>query len=160
MGVVWLARAPDGGAVALKLLRAELAHDELFRRRFAREARLAAAVDHPNLVRVVDAGEAAGRAYLATRYVEGSSLAERLREAGPLPVDEALRVVGDVAAGLDALHRAGLVHRDVKPANVLLAPGGEAVLTDFGLARGPASTVLTRAGQLLGSVDYLAPELV
>jgi serine/threonine-protein kinase len=158
---VYLAvREPDGERVALKLAKAEFAESEVLRRRFVHEARAAAAVRHPNLVRIVDAGEEAGRQWLAVELVRGRSLDERLRAEGPLALDDVLRVAHDVAAALDALHAAGLVHRDVKPSNVMLRAGGDAVLADFGLARGPDFTVLTRPGQVVGTLDYLAPELI
>jgi serine/threonine protein kinase len=161
MGVVWLARDQrDQSNVALKLLRRELSADEVYSRRFLREARIAAEVDHPNLVTIREAGEADGWSYIAARHVDGPTLGELLRDRGPLSVDEVVRIVGDVAAGIDALHRSGLVHRDVKPSNVLVDADGRAALTDFGLATGPAYTVLTRPGQLIGTVDYLAPELI
>ena len=122
--------------VALKVLRAELGDSDVFRKRFLREARVAAEVEHQNLVPIVEAGEAGGRYYLAAHYVEGRTLDERLAE-GPFSLEELLRLVGEVGAGLDALHRRGLVHRDVKPSNVMLDAEGKALLTDFGLARAP-----------------------
>jgi eukaryotic-like serine/threonine-protein kinase len=160
MGMVFRAVHDDGRVVALKVLRDELGADQSFRTRLAREARAAAEVDHPNLARVLEAGEADGRLYLAVRYVDGRSLAERLAAGGPLEVPELVRLAADVGAGLDALHRRGLVHRDVKPANLLLAADGTAVVGDFGLAKNRAWTVLTRPGQVLGTLDYLAPELI
>jgi serine/threonine-protein kinase len=159
IGVVYRARTPDGGLVALKVLRRELGDDQEFLRRFAREVRAAEEVEHPNLVRILDAGEAEGRPYLALEYVSGGTLERRLVD-GPLPLADTIRAVTHVAGGLDALHRAGLVHRDVKPSNVLLREDSSAALTDFGLAKGTAYTVLTRPGQILGTLDYLAPELV
>ena len=158
-GVVYRAVHDDGEIVALKVLRSELAGDETFRKRFLREARAAQEVVDPHLVPVVDLGEADGRPYLASEFVEGGSLAARLA-AGPLVQDELLRVAAGVAAGLDALHRAGLVHRDVKPANIMLDDDGGARLTDFGLAKGRAYTVLTRSGQVLGTLDYMPPEAI
>jgi serine/threonine protein kinase len=161
MGIVFRAiHDGDGRTVALKVLREELSADDAYRRRLAREARAAAEVDHPNLAPVLEAGEADGRMYLAMRYVEGRSLDERLRWEGPLSLAELLRLAAEVGAGLDALHRRGIVHRDVKPANILLDTGGTAVLGDFGLAKGRAWTVLTRPGHLLGTLGYLAPELI
>jgi serine/threonine-protein kinase len=161
MGLVFRAvREGDGEVVALKLLKLELANDIVYRQRFVHEARSAAEVRHPNLVPVVEAGELDRRPFIAVAYVAGRTLEARLAE-GALPVDEALRVADEVAAGLDALHEAGLVHRDVKAANVLLdGETGVARLTDFGLAKGRAYTVLTRPGQVLGTLDYLAPELI
>jgi serine/threonine protein kinase len=160
MGIVFRARHDDGRTVALKVLRDELAADDGYRQRLAHEARAAAEVDHPNLAPVLEAGEADGRLYLAVRYVDGRSLAERLAVGGPLAVGELVRLAADVAAGLDALHRRGIVHRDVKPANILLAADGTAVLGDFGLAKSRAWTVLTRTGQVLGTANYLAPEVI
>jgi serine/threonine-protein kinase len=159
-GVVFRAtRAGDGREVALKLLKQELAQDKLFRLRFERESHLAAQVRHPHLVPVLDAGEAAGRYYLASEYVAGGSLAERLSDREPLGLDEIVRSACELASALDALHALGVIHRDVKPSNVMLGPGG-AALTDFGLARAHASITLTRPGQLLGTIGYAAPELI
>jgi serine/threonine protein kinase len=148
-----------GRTVALKVLRAELGRSDVFRKRFLREARVAAEVEHDNLVPIIEAGEASGRYYLAAQHVDGRTLDEQLAE-GPLPLEDFLRLVGEVGAGLDALHRRGLVHRDVKPSNVMLDASGKAMLTDFGLAKGPAYTVLTQPGHVLGTLDYLAPELI
>ena len=160
MGIVFRARHDDGRTVALKVLRDELAADDGYRQRLAHEARAAAEVDHPNLAPVLEAGEVDGRLYLAVRYVDGRSLAERLAVGGPLAVGELVRLAANVAAGLDALHRRGIVHRDVKPANILLAADGTAVLGDFGLAKSRAWTVLTKTGQVLGTPNYLAPEVI
>jgi serine/threonine protein kinase len=160
MGMVFRAAGDDGRVVALKVLRDELVADEAFRRRLAREARAAAEVRHPNLVPVLDVGEADGRVYLAVGYVEGRSLAERLAADGPLGVPELVRLAAEVGDGLEALHGRGIVHRDVKPANILLATDGTAVLGDFGLAKNRAWTVLTRPGQVLGTLAYLAPERI
>ena len=159
LGVVYRATARDGALVAIKILREELGADDIFRRRFAHEARVAREVRHRHLVPVLEAGEDDGRPYVVTPFVGGGSLDQRLAD-GPLPVHDLARTVAHVAAGLDALHRAGLVHRDVKPANVMLDERGAAALTDFGLAKGPAYTRLTRPGQVLGTLDYLAPEII
>jgi len=110
-------------------------------------------------VPVLESGEAGGRCYLAVRLVEGRSLAERIGERPPLELREVARIAVHVGRALDSLHAAGLVHRDVKPENVMLAPEG-ALLTDFGLARGAGYTILTRPGEVMGTLDYLAPELV
>jgi len=161
MGVVYRAvRDGDGAVVALKLMRTELAADAIYRQRFLREARVAAQVEHPHLVSILEAGEDGGRPYLAVVYVAGRSLAERIAGPDPLSVEETVAVVAQVGAGLDALHAAGLVHRDVKPANVMLDGAGTALLGDYGLAKGRAFTVLTRPGQVIGTLDYLAPELI
>jgi serine/threonine protein kinase len=161
MGVVYRARHEgDGRTVALKVLRDELGADDAFRRRLSHEARAAAGVEHPNLAPVLEAGEADGRLYLAMRYVDGPSLAERLLTDGPLPPADVVRLGTDACAGLDALHRRGIVHRDVKAGNILLAPDGTAVLGGFGLAKHQAWTLLTVTGQVLGTLGYMAPELI
>lgn len=165
MGIVFRAsRLPDGDAdgevVALKVLRNELSGDDTFRRRFEHEARSATEVRSPHLVAVLEAGEADGRHYLASEFVPGRTLDERIREEGPLPFADVIRIVTELGSALDALHEAGIVHRDVKASNVLLRADGTAMLTDFGLAKGQAYTVLTQPGQVMGTLDYLAPELI
>ena len=160
MGVVYRARDLSlERPVALKLIAPELASDEGFRKRFLKESRLAASLDHPHVLPVFAAGEEAGQLYLATRYVEGEDLKTLLRRERKLSPERALRICGQVAEALDAAHRRGLVHRDVKPANVLLDESGEAYLADFGLTKqvGGAST---ETGQLVGTLDYLAPEQI
>ena len=159
MGTVYRARSASGELVALKVLNPALGADGAYRARFAREARVAHEVRDRHLVRILDTGVGDGSPYLVLEYVSGGTLGERLKR-GPLELDELLRLVGQVAAGLDALHRHGLVHRDVKPSNIMLREDGSAALTDFGVAKGTAYTVLTRPGQVLGTLDYLAPELV
>jgi serine/threonine-protein kinase len=160
VGIVYRAvRETDGLTVALKVLRTELSGDETYRRRFLHEARAATEVRHRHLVPVVDVGEAEGRLFLASAFVSGTTLEDQTRSYGPLPLDDVLRAAAEVASGLDALHRAGIVHRDVKPSNILVVADGTYALTDFGLAKGRAYTVLTKPGQLVGTLDYLAPEL-
>jgi serine/threonine-protein kinase len=161
MGIVYLAMPVDGGeAVALKLLKEELSENETFVRRFLREARVAAEVEHRNLVPVLEAGEADKRHYLAVEYVAGGTLRRRLDADGPLTVEQTGRLARQIGTALDALHEAGLVHRDVKPENVMLDEEARALLADYGLAKGPAYTVLTRPGQVMGTPAYMAPELV
>jgi serine/threonine-protein kinase len=163
MGVVYLASQMSlDRPIALKLIAPERAGDEDFRERFLRESRLAASIDHPNVVPVHEAGEEDGLLYVAMRYVDGPDLGALLRAAGKLPPQRAARIVAQVAAALDAAHARGLVHRDVKPANVLVAdPGGaeHCYLTDFGLSKQVAATTdVTRTGTVMGTVHYIAPE--
>lgn len=167
MGVVY--RAIDdrlGRSVAVKAIAPEQAGDAEFRRRFIEESRAAAAIDHPNVLPVYEAGEEDGVLFLVTRLVEGADLAALLAQDGAMATVRALNLVGQVGAALDAAHAKGLVHRDVKPANVLVArdpgPGTEhCYLTDFGLAqRGDRRSRLTTAGQFVGTLDYTAPEQI
>jgi serine/threonine protein kinase len=153
-----------GRKVALKILSPELAADDVFRQRFIRESRLAAELDHPGIVTVYDAGEQDGIPYLSMRLVEGTDLATVL-EGGRLDPDRAVRLLTQVAEALDTAHARGLVHRDVKPANILLAPAPgspeRAFLSDFGIAkRTGALRELTRTGYFVGTVDYVAPEQI
>ena len=159
MGVVYRAVQLDlGRPVAVKVIAADRARDPGLRARFAREARLAASIDHPNLVPVHAAGEDGGRLYLVMRFVPGTDLHRALKRDGRLECSYAASVVAQVAAGLDAAHAAGLVHRDVKPANVLLA-GDHVYLGDFGLSRLQASAErFTESGAWVGTVDYMSPE--
>src|SRR6201997_1429801 len=160
MGKVYTATGPDGGRVALKLVKDDYARDETFRRRFYREARIAQTVKHPNVVPVLDTGEVDGLPYMAQRFIDGMSLDDKLKRDGPLDVQTAVQVCTDVAAGLEALWAAGMVHRDVKPANILLDEEGRGYITDFGLAKDTQGSLLTLPGQALGSMDYMAPEQI
>jgi serine/threonine-protein kinase len=144
--------------VALKRLAENLARDEDLRRRFVREARLAARLAHPNVVRVFDVGEDEGRPFIAMEYVDGETLADLVARRGPLPASEVASLGRQACAGLAAAHAAGLVHRDVKPQNLLLGTDGVLKLGDFGIAVGHDGTRLTLAGTVLGTVGYLAPE--
>jgi serine/threonine-protein kinase len=159
-GVYRATRGRDGLVVALKVLKRGLSRDAAFVGRFVREARIAASVKHPHLVPVVESGEHAGRLYLVSRFYDTGSLADLIDRDGRLAVDESIRLAAEVASGLGALHAHGIVHRDVKPSNVMLDRMGAAALTDFGLARSDAYTVLTIPGQVLGTLDYIAPELI
>ena len=165
MGTVYLAEdTQTGRRVALKLLAPELARDERFRRRFLRETQVARGLDHPNVVPTLSAGEEDGTLYLAMSYVEGSDLRKLLRREGRLEPDRALDLIEHVASALDAAHAAGLVHRDVKPGNILVAsePGGEhAFVCDFGLARHVSSvSSLTSERGFVGTIDYVPPEQI
>jgi serine/threonine protein kinase len=144
--------------VALKRLAENLARDEDLRRRFLREARLAARLAHPNVVRVFDVGEAEGRPFIAMEYVDGETLAELVARRGPLPAAEVATLGVQACGALSAAHAAGLVHRDVKPQNLLLRRDGVLKLGDFGIAVGYEGTRLTLAGTVLGTAGYLAPE--
>jgi len=160
MGIVFRAVREDGAVVALKVLKPGLVADEHATRRFAREARAAAEVVHPHLIDVLEAGAVDGTGFLAMRYVAGASLDDRIYERGPLPIADTARIAADVASALDALHAAGFVHRDVKPSNILLDEERGALLTDFGLAKRKDYSMLTTPGQMLGTLDYIAPELL
>jgi serine/threonine protein kinase len=160
MGRVYQASAPDGTRVALKLVKSDMALDETLRRRFRREAQIAQTVKHPNVVPLIAAGEYRGVPYIVQRFIDGLTLDEKLQRDGPLEIAGVVRICADVAAGLEALWAAGMVHRDVKPANILLDGRGQAYITDFGLAKNTQGSLLTRPGQALGSVDYMAPEQI
>ena len=165
MGILYLAVEPGlERRVALKLIAPEAAADEVFARRFAEESRIAAAIEHPNVVPIYAAGEEDGIPYIAMRYVGGSDLGRRIAAEGRLEPAEAAALVAQVGNGLDAIHAAGIVHRDVKPANVLLAGGdGEAhaYITDFGVARNVSTeSGLTQTGRFVGTLDYVAPEQI
>ena len=163
MGVVYRAHHLQlERQAALKLIAPDLAESSGFRERFAREARIAAALAHPNIVTVYDAGEVDGTLYLAMQYVEGSDLAEILSSDGRLKPYRAIDVGRQVASALDAAHASGLIHRDVKPANVLIS-GRDAFLTDFGLGKrieGGDSAAITVAGDVVGTIHYVAPEQI
>ncbi|ANP52779.1 serine/threonine-protein kinase [Streptomyces griseochromogenes] len=153
--------------VALKLLAPELARNDTFRQRFTQESRVAASIDHPHIVPVFEAGETDGVLYIAMRYVPGSDLRRLLDEGGALPFEAAVRIAAQVASALDAAHEHGLVHRDVKPGNVLVAHGTDSehpehvYLTDFGLTKKSLSlTGFTSVGQFVGTLDYVAPEQI
>ena len=159
MAVVYLARDGElGRSVALKLLAENLTHDVELRRRFVREARLAARVSHPNVVRVYDTGEEDGRPFIVMECVEGESLAELLRREGPLDPGRVAELGVQACAGLEEAHRAGLVHRDVKPANLLLTEDGVLKVADFGIAHAVGGTHVTEVGTVLGTAAYLSPE--
>jgi eukaryotic-like serine/threonine-protein kinase len=155
MAVVYLARDEElHRPVAVKVLAEHLAGDENVRERFVREARLAARLSHPNVVQVYDAGESEGQPYIVMEYVPGRTLAQ----CGKLPADEAVQLVLQACAGLQHAHDAGLVHRDVKPGNLLLRDDGVLKIADFGIARTAEATQLTQLGTVLGTAAYLAPE--
>jgi len=166
MAVVFRARDDRlGRPVALKILAPGLATDPAFRRRFIAESRAAATVDDPHIIPVYEAGESAGVLFIAMRFVPGGDLRMVLEREGPLPPDRAAEFISPVASALDTAHRAGLVHRDVKPANILVDTSADrpdhVYLSDFGVSKGAMSTIgVTAAGQFLGTPDYSAPEQI
>jgi Protein kinase domain len=165
MGMLYLALEPGlERHVALKLIAPEAAADEVFARRFAEESRIAASIEHPNVVPIYAAGEEGGVPFIAMRYVAGADLARRLAREGRLEPSPAVELIAQIGNGLDAIHAAGLVHRDVKPANVLLSgdTGAEhAYITDFGVARNVSTeSGLTQTGRFVGTLDYVAPEQI
>jgi tRNA A-37 threonylcarbamoyl transferase component Bud32 len=169
MSLVYRAEhATLGRKVAIKFLAPQLADDEAYRERFLRESRLASALHHPNIVPIHDAGEADGVPYITMHFVEGTDLAALLLGEAPLATDRILAILFQVAGALDAAHDRGLVHRDVKPANILIASGegvevpGHVYLTDFGLAKQVAGVgaALTKQGLFMGTLDYIAPEQI
>lgn len=168
MAVVYRARDLRlGRTVALKVLAPELARNDVFRKRFVHESEVAAAIDHPHIVPIFEAGETDGILYIAMRYVQGSDLRGLIDREGPLPLDTAGRIAVQIASALDAAHAHDLVHRDVKPGNILIAEGTDedhpehVYLTDFGLTKKSLSlTGFTTVGQFVGTLDYVAPEQI
>jgi len=157
MGVIY--KAEDltlQRTVALKFLPRESVASASDRSRLVHEARAAAVLLHPNICPVYEIGESEGRTFIAMGYLEGRSLKERFSD-GPLRVDEALLLAKKIGEGLSAAHGKGIVHRDVKPGNVMMTPEGRAVLMDFGLAKMTGSTKLTRTGATVGTVSYMSP---
>src|SRR6478735_3752840 len=145
--------------VAVKLMHREIAADTDQLERFRREARSVAQLSHPHIVGVIDAGEEDGRPYIVFEYVEGETLKDRIRRMGRLPVDEAIAYAIEIARALGAAHARHIVHRDVKPQNVLIDEEGSAKVTDFGIARSlDEDDGLTAEGRVLGTTDYVSPE--
>ncbi len=160
MAVVW--KAVDhrlGRAVAVKVIADTLAADPAYIERFSREARTAAGLAHPNLVQVYDYAANVPQPYLVAEYVDGGTLADRIAR-GPAGPAEVRAVAADILSALQCVHRAGILHRDIKPANVLIGSDGRARLTDFGIAHPENATRLTQTGHLIGTIRYLAPELI
>src|SRR3954465_11490404 len=162
MGGVYKAVGGDGQPVALKMVKEEMAVDETFLKRFKREAEIAQRIQHPNVVSVIATGEFEGLPWAAQRFISGGSLEERLDRWGALDLHQVIAIFKQVASGLDVLHENGLVHRDLKPGNILIDQMGTPFIADFGLAKDHQhqGTVLTRPGQALGSMDYMAPEQI
>jgi streptogramin lyase len=162
MGVVYRAIQLDlERVVALKVIGADLLDDDVTRERFLREAKAGARIDHPNVIPVYYAGESEGTAYIAMRYVEGDDVRSLVRREGRLPAPRAARIAAQAGAALDAIHGAGFVHRDVKPANLLLGPDDHVYVSDFGLAKHTLSVGgATKTGHWVGTLDYVAPEQI
>jgi len=159
MGIVFLAEDMNlARPVALKVMRPEQKADPEGWQRFLREARLAARLSHPNIVAVYDVGEEGGRPCIVMEYVEGETLSDLLRRRGRLEPSEAVALALQACSGLETAHQAGLVHRDIKPQNLLLTPEATLKIADFGIARSLDGTQLTEAGTVLGTAAYLAPE--
>src|SRR6186997_1098278 len=156
MANVYLAEDEDlGRRVAIKILNDRYANDDLFIERFRREAKSAAALSHPNIVSVYDRGEAEGTYYIAMEVIEGRSLKELIMTRGPLPIPQALAYTHEILEALRFAHRHGIIHRDIKPHNILI--GERLKVTDFGIARAGASQ-MTEAGSIMGTAQYLSPE--
>src|SRR6195952_4753673 len=144
--------------VAIKLMNREVSSDSDQLERFRREARAVAQLSHPHIVGVIDAGEDDGRPYIVFEYVEGETLKDRIRRCGRLPVDESLAYAIEITRALGAAHTRAIVHRDIKPQNVLIDEEGMAKVTDFGIARSLDEEGLTADGRVLGTTDYVSPE--
>ncbi len=159
MGAVYKARDVElDRIVAMKVLSPYLVGEPHLVQRFMREARLAANLDHPNIVAIYDIGGEGGYYYFVMKYLEGRPLKEIIAQGGPLSLDEVVKIVRQLASALDYAHQQNLVHRDVKPGNVIIAPDGHATLTDFGLAKVVESMKLTASGETIGTLEYMAPE--
>src|SRR5436190_12894264 len=162
MSVIYLAEQVRlGRKVALKLLAPELATDDRYRERFAAESRLASSINHPNIIPLYDAGEDQGYLYIAMRYIDGPSLRQLMQRSGPLGLGRAIYVIEQVASALDVAHGVGLVHRDVKPANVLIEEASDhAFLTDFGVAKLTNAQGVTKTNMIIGTFEYASPEQI
>jgi len=160
MSTVYLARQGSvGRTVAVKVLPPHLMHDDSFLKRFQREVQAVARMQHPRIIPVHDYGEEQGVPYIVMAHIEGGSLSERIKAQGPLPLDETLRLVAQIAEGLDYAHNQGVIHRDFKPSNVLLDAGGNAYLSDFGIAKVSQETVQLTGSGIVGTPTYMAPEM-
>ena len=161
MGVVYRAvHQRLGQARAIKILPAAYAHDETFVQRFEREARLASELRHPNIVMIFDIAEERGTNYIVMELLDGRSLHEVIRQDGPLPLDRAIGMLGQLAEALDFAHARGVVHRDIKPGNALVGANDHVTLVDFGIARAAEGTRLTEANSRIGTAEYMAPETI
>jgi Serine/threonine protein kinase len=160
-GMALVYRAQDillGRNVAVKILRQQFVHDEEFVRRFRREAQAAASLSHPNIVSVYDVGQQDDTHYIVMEYVEGRNLNDIIKERAPLQPDEAVRIAAQICDALDHAHNNQIIHRDIKPHNILIGKNGRVKVTDFGIARAVTSSTITQTGSVVGSVHYLSPE--
>ncbi|MDQ8733442.1 Stk1 family PASTA domain-containing Ser/Thr kinase [Paenibacillus sp. LHD-38] len=144
--------------VAVKVLRQQFVHDEEFIRRFRREAQSAAALSHPNVVSIYDVGQEDDTHYIVMEYIEGHNLNEIIQERAPLQTDESVRIAMQIADALDHAHQNHIIHRDIKPHNILIGKNGRVKVTDFGIARAVTSSTITQTGSVIGSVHYFSPE--
>jgi len=161
MGVVYRAvHRRLGQARAIKVLPTVFAHDEMFLQRFEREARLASELRHPNIVMIFDIAEEKGVNYIVMELLDGRSLHDVIRQDGPLPIERAIGLLGQLADALDFAHQRGVVHRDIKPGNALVGANDHVTLVDFGIARAAEGTRLTEANTRIGTAEYMAPETI
>jgi eukaryotic-like serine/threonine-protein kinase len=160
MGTIWKGRHRDSGqTVAVKLMPSNMASNPVLLKRFEQEFKAASRLDHPNIVRALDYGESGASPYLVMEFVEGESLGQRIEREGAIPEAEAIRIIAQVAQGLHRAHKQNLVHRDVKPDNILVTPGGVAKLADLGLVKETDTDLnLTKTGRGLGTPHFMAPE--
>jgi serine/threonine protein kinase len=159
MANVYLAEDQElGRRVAIKMLDDRHAQDEQFVERFRREAKNAAGLSHPNIVSIYDRGEAEGTYYIAMEYLEGHTLKELILSRGPTPIPVAIDYTRQILGALFFAHRNGIVHRDIKPHNVVVGPDGRLKVTDFGIARSGGTSQMTEAGSIIGTAQYLSPE--
>ncbi|MBP1999356.1 serine/threonine-protein kinase [Paenibacillus shirakamiensis] len=160
-GMALVYRAQDillGRNVAIKVLRQQFVHDEEFIRRFRREAQSAASLSHPNVVSIYDVGQEEDIHYIVMEYIEGHNLNEIIKDRAPLQVDEAVRITAQIADALDHAHQNQIIHRDIKPHNILIGRNGRVKVTDFGIARAASAATITQTGSVVGSVHYFSPE--
>lgn len=159
MAVVYKARQKNlDRIVALKVIHQNLINDQEYLERFHAEARLAASLNHPNIVSIYDEGSENGAHYIAMEYLEGEDLHKRIKMKGKLSIDETVRLIAAIAEALDYIHRKGLVHRDIKTPNIIITPEGRAILTDFGIARSVNDSKFSQAGTIIGTPEYMSPE--
>ncbi|MCJ7682323.1 MAG: serine/threonine protein kinase, partial [Candidatus Aminicenantes bacterium] len=159
MGIVYSAYQPSlDRDVAVKILPPNLVNDEELVERFLREARAAAKLNHPNIVTIYQVNQQDDSYYFAMENVSGGSLHDLIKKRGPLPLEESLFIISRVAEGLDYAHRKGIIHRDIKPGNILLDENERPVITDFGIAKVTSDLALTKTGVSFGSPEYMAPE--